>query len=462
MTGIDAFIAANRFGLGPRPGELAAIAKNPKGWVAAQITPPEKTPDLLSTFSSSRERQNAIAKASEDQDRKAGRVRAREIARDQFRPELAAIYNHRITTTSPFRERMVNFWTNHFSVSIGKGFMPTFAAAYPREAIRPYVFSKFSDLLVAAVLHPAMLVYLDNARSVGPNSFVGGRRKRRALNENLGREVLELHTMSVKGGYTQADVIALSKGLTGWSTEYFARWPARREARQIFGNDIIIDAGVSRFYSPLHEPGSKTLLGKTYKDSGPRQAVLMLQDLARHPSTAQFIATKLVRHFVGDAPPESIVAEVARAYKNTDGDLAAVTRTLINIEEVWASPLPKVKTPQDFVVSGLRALGVNDIARPNRVFNPLSQMGQQPFSAPSPEGWPDTAEAWVAPGSLMRRIEWAKASAVRYGAKADPNAIIEETIAPVLSNETRRMVNGAPSGVDAIAFILASREFQRR
>lgn len=461
MTNIGAFIAANRFGLGARPGELNAIAPDPKGWITRQITSAADKPALLSSFSSSRERLNDIAEAGKE-DRKAGRMRAREIARDQFRPEVLAVFNHRLTTPTPFRERMVNFWTNHFSVSVGKSFLPTLVSTYQREAIRPHVFSKFSDLLTAAVLHPAMLVYLDNTRSVGPKSFVGSRRSRRALNENLGRELLELHTMGVNGGYTQEDVIALSQALTGWNIDYYARWPARRQARETFGDNIIIDAGISQFYSPLHEPGPKTLLGKKYSVDGARQAVEMIQDLARHPSTAQFIATKLVRYFVNDTPPPDAVAKIARIFTESDGDLAVVTRALVDLDEVWATPLPKVKTPQDFVVAGLRALGVDEITRPNRLLNPLSQMGQQPFTAPSPEGWPDNADAWVAPGSLMRRIEWARSAVVRYGNGLDPKTLVAQTIAPVLSTQTQRLINGAPSGVDAVAFILSSREFQRR
>ncbi|MEM9233830.1 MAG: DUF1800 domain-containing protein, partial [Pseudomonadota bacterium] len=327
-------------------------------------------------------------------------------------------------------------------------------------AIRPHIFGRFEDMLFAAETHPAMVIYLDNILSVGPNSLLSRRRKR-DINENLARECLELHTLGVDGGYTQADVEALAAILTGWAVENqrYARQSARLEKR--LGRPVAEYYGAGTFIVPMHEPGPKTLLGKIYREAGADEFRAVTKDLTAHPSTARFIATKLVRHFVADNPPEADVNRIADVFRDTRGDLGAVSRAVVELDSAWANALPKAKTPQEFVVACQRALDREGISA-STLNGVLTPMGQQPLSAPSPQGWPDNAEAWVAPGSLMRRIEFARSLAARVGNRLDPDIFLEMTIGDVAGDETRRLVRGAPSGEEAIAFILASREFQRR
>ena len=211
----------------------------------------------------------------------------------------------------------------------------------------------------------------------------------------------------------------------------------------------------------MHEPGPKTILGRTYREEGVNEAKAVMHNLGRHPSTARFIATKLVRHFVADDPPSASVDRIARVFQETDGDLAEISRALVDLDTVWKEPLPKVKTPYELVISTLRALDFHDpTLRILRV--PLETMGQQPFNAPSPQGWPDKASHWVAPEALLRRIEWLRAISSRVPATVKPAVLFEQLIGPVAFAETKQMVDLAPSGDAAVALILAAAEFQRR
>lgn len=458
MTTKDAFIAAHRFGLGPRPGELARMKKAPRDWVKAQIGARQEMPLALTGYPSSRDRLVAMMAVADGN--KAAVKKSGQLAREIALPELVAQYSVRLTSETSFVERMVAFWGNHFSVDRRKGLNRSIASAFASEAIRPHIFGKFEDMLFAAETHPAMLIYLDNILSVGPNSIFGKRRKR-DINENLARETLELHTLGVDGGYTQQDVEALAAILTGWAipNQRFAKQAARLEKR--LGRPVAEEFGYGTFVFPLHEPGPKTLLGKTYKETGAEEFRQVTKDLARHPSTARFIATKLVRHFVADDPPKRDVDRIAKVFAETKGDLAAVTRAVVDLDSVWATPLPKAKTPQEFVVASLRALG-RDKINVMQLNGILLAMGQQPLAAPSPQGWPDRAEDWVSPGGLMRRIEYARELAGKVGNRLNPDQFMAWTLGEVASDETRALVRGAPSGEEAIAFILASREFQRR
>ena len=210
---------------------------------------------------------------------------------------------------------------------------------FEREAIRPNVLGKFSDMLLAVVAHPAMLNYLNNMTSFGPNSRMGKRRNR-GLNENLAREILELHTLGVNGGYTQKDVIALAKIITGWTIT-----PAK------------MGGGGFQYIDVIHEPGTHILLGKSYPQNGQQQGIDALRDLAHHPSTARFIATKLARHFIADNPPDSTIKHLEKVFKKTDGDLKAMAETLIELPEIEKYPLSKIKTPYELIISTMRLLG---------------------------------------------------------------------------------------------------------
>ncbi|MDU8927434.1 DUF1800 domain-containing protein [Alisedimentitalea sp. MJ-SS2] len=454
MQQLETFIALNRFGLGPAPGEAAIAAPDPRGWIADQITPAPRLPATLRGFRSSAaifaEVYAARRIGPSDETTAMAKDRRKTLAR-----EIMARAQAMIDTPTPFAERMVLFWSNHFTVSGTKGIIRNSIPGYEREVVRPHIFGRFADMLRAASRHPVMLTYLDNHVSLGENSRVGKRRLNRTggtktLNENLAREILELHTLGVNGGYDQADVIELSKALTGWSHDGVGSKKASYTIQGRF-----------KFRPAFHEPGPKTVLGKTYGEAGADEGARILDDLARHPSTARFIATKLVRHFVADTPPAEAVDSIARVFLDTDGDLAQVSRALIALPQVWANPLPKVKTHYELVISTHRLTGNRD-AKPRDLLQPLREFGQIPFAAPSPAGWGDSAADWLAPEALMRRIEWIRRYASTLPTTLDPTLVLEDALGPVASSETRTWVARAPSGDEAIAMILASPEFQRR
>ena len=305
----DAVTATFRFGLGPRPGELAQAAADPRGWLLAQLDGdpgplpgedalPASAAVVTAFVDARREAREGMAEA---------RREFRMSALDVYREEVRARVAEGVRTAAPFRERLVLFWSNHFTVSARRPELLGLAGAFEREAIRPNVTGSFLDLLRAVVRHPGMLVYLDNARSVGPGSPAGQRRDR-GLNENLARELMELHTLGVDGGYTQADVTQLARILTGWSVD---------------------EDGGFRFRELTHEPGPKVLLGRTYPEAGVDEGEAALAALARHPSTARHVATRLARHFAADDPPPALVDRLAARFLATDGDLPSVYRTLV-------------------------------------------------------------------------------------------------------------------------------------
>src|SRR5215470_1340348 len=331
----EAFIALNRFGLGAAAGDLERVARDPRGWLTDQLARPAALPPELSGFASGSDHARDLVNAIQD----------KSIEKEKFHQEAHTLYVEEvgqrtlaaIHTQTPLVERLTRFWSNHFTVSItGKPILAVLVGAFEREAIRPYVTSRFHDMLHAVVSHPAMLIYLDNATSVGPNSR-GGRMRDKGLNENLARELLELHTLGVDGGYTQADVQELAKILTGWSV----------------GRPKSDEAGQFRFHPLIHEPGDKTLLGKRYGAAGMAEGEAALLDLARHPAAARHIATKFARHFIADQPPPAAVDRLARVFHDSDGDLGALTRAAIAAPEPWVDPLAKVKTPQELVTSAL-------------------------------------------------------------------------------------------------------------
>ena len=450
MATLDAFIAANRFGLGARPGELAEIGRDPRGWIGAQIAAPADAPATLENVPSSAAILVKVG-AMRSQESKDTKRMARKALRQIAVRLMLMRTRQQVLSARPFRDRMVNFWLNHFTVSAIKFPIGPLAIPYQREAIEPHVFGRFEDMLLAVVRHPAMLRYLDNLASVGPNSRVGKRRER-GLNENLAREILELHTLGVNGGYSQGDVTSFAKMLTGWSS----RRPGKLARRS---GTLPIDA--FKFRPALHEPGAKTLLGKSYAESGEDEAIAALKDLARHPATATFIARKLARHFVADDPPQASIDRLARIFLDSGGDLARVCAALIDDGAVWAEALAKVKAPYELVVSAMRATAYD---RPpgRQLLRSFAVLGQSPWHARSPQGWPDRAEDWLSPEALMRRIEWSRSFAARAAGTRSPQAIVDDTIGPVIAPLTQEAIDAQPSEEEAVALILASREFQRR
>jgi uncharacterized protein (DUF1800 family) len=446
-----AVIAANRFGLGPRPGELAAIGSDPKGWLKAQLTVSSALPATIAALPGTEARLAALPPAmGSGEEAQKNLVQAiLKNAREQVPQDTAARLQAAITTKAPFVERLVAFWSNHFTVS---GLRPVAAGLigpYEAEAIRPHLFGHFADLLKAATLHPAMLLYLDNATSVGPNSRAGTRRGK-GLNENLARELMELHTLGVDGGYTQSDVTELAKILTGW-TIHRPGQPQRAIAAQ---------RGGAVFIPTVHEPGDKTLLGKRYSDQGQDEADAALDDLARRPATARFIATKLARHFIADDPPAGAVTALAETFTKTDGNLGAVYARLIDFDPAWAGE-GKYRTPYDWVVAIFRAFAADDPDRARRAVQAVNQLGQRLYFAPSPAGWPDDSASWLAPESLLARVDYAEAVGRTKG-ESDPMQLAELSVGASLTPESKVAIQRAPSRGDAVALLLVSPEFLRR
>jgi uncharacterized protein (DUF1800 family) len=474
-------IALNRFGLGARQGDQPP--GDPKRWLLEQLGHFEARPRALAQVPARSEVIDQLGAYLQAQ-RMAGRARRqmqpasmpkpvanqanpvadplkkylRQSIREDYLVMNSARLDSALTTTAPFVERLVHFWANHFAVSVDKLPVIGLAGLLEFEAIRPRVLGRFSDMLLAVEQHPAMLVYLDQAQSIGPNSQAGqyiGRvgGKQGGLNENLAREIMELHTLGVRTGYSQADVTEFARALTGWTVSGLARGPARR---MIGGTP-----GQFQFADIMHEPGARTIMGKRYAQVGEEQARTILLDLAASPATAKHLATKLARHFAGDEPPPQLVDRLARAYLASGGDLPTVYRALIQASEVWAPQPLKFKNPWEWSVSALRALGVSNL-EPALAAGLLKQLGQPTWQPGSPAGWDDIAASWAGPDALVRRVEVAQRLADRAGSAIDPRQLAQKMFPGSLSGSTQNVIARAESPVEGLALLLVSPEFVRR
>lgn len=491
-TGNAATMAVNRFGLGARPGELAQ-AGNPRNWLEQQVAHGSDTGPLFGGLPSSLDylreaaqlqearravRDNAAAQRAvigeapqqpgSGPDQKAALDQAlkpyREQEREQFLAEAAARYQSAVTTATPFIERLVYFWSNHFAVSTDKGPARLLAAPMEREAIRPHVTGRFADMLVAVESHPAMLVYLDNQRSTGPDSKIGERIAARlaregnadkgkagGLNENLGREAMELHTVGVNAGYTQADVTEFARALTGWSIP--------------FEHDFKVGSPQSAFvFRPnAHEPGARRVLGRTFAEGGVEQGRAILEFLAHQPATARHLALKLARHFVSDQPPPALVERLAHSYLTHDTSLAAVYRALIASPEAWSANARKFRTPQDFVIAALRAGQIDVSTKPQPVLGLLRNLGEPMFEPRSPAGFNDGSANWIDADALWKRVQAAEALAARFPAHdAAPIDLAHSVLGPLLDEDTAQAIRRAESKRQAWALMLAAPAFQWR
>lgn len=458
---LRAAIAVTRFGLGARPGEIAEARSDPQGFLHAQIRP--QGADLPRTDGETSAQRVAAVRALRGEQAKArgdGVERdpvemAQRLLREDAGGDFLARVQLATTTEAGFRERWALFWANHFTVSANKLVTATVVGPFETEAIRPHAFSRFETLLTAAATHPAMLLYLDQAQSIGPNSPAAGFLKRRGgaggrmggLNENLAREILELHTVGVDGGYTQADVTEFARAMTGVSIG------GPREGPALTGAPVFRDAA--------HEPGARTVMGVRYAQSGQAQSAAILADLAARPQTARFVCTKIARHFVSDAPPPELVDRLLRAWIESGGRLDHVARALIAAPEAWAPEAAKFKTPYEFVVSSWRAAGGAPRQVP-QVAPGLTMLGQKPFSPPSPKGWPDDAATWAAPDAIVKRITWAQAFSAAAVRDRDPKALAAEALGARLTPAAATGVARAESRAEGFALMLMSPEFQRR
>ncbi len=427
-------IASHRFGLSQI--SLASVGPDPRAWVLGQL----RRPVLFDTAGLSdsvqvTELMRGLRQNADPQSEERKRLRESNLL------ALRRRWQHQIVSTTPVYERWVMFWANHFTVAATKGATQGMVWPFENEAIRPNATGRFAALLRASTVHPGMLLYLDNAQSIGPNSRAGQRRAR-GLNENLARELLELHTVGVRSGYTQADVRELARLLTGWTT----------------GRAEQSDAG---FVRALHDPGPKTVLGRTYAE-GPEALDAVLNDLARHPATAEHVADKLVRHFVADDPPPALVQAVARRFRDTDGDLLQTADALFGHDLAWAPHRPgKARRPEELLLAAHRLLQM-PMGTPEREIAALTTMGQPIGRAPSPQGWPDQQDDWLGPDALLKRVEWAVAMGRSAGNLADARQLGDLAWGPMLSADTRTQIARAESGAQALTLLLASPEFQRR
>lgn len=450
-------VALNRFGLGARPDEPAPA--DPPRWLLSQLEtydalpapwkPAARTPALVETWLT---QQRAVRLAPEGQ-RSGIREAYLRKGRDEYVATVGARINSALQTDTPFVERLVHFWSNHFAVSVDKLLVVGLAGGFEADAIRPHVLGRFEDLLLAAVRHPAMLLYLDQAQSIGPGSAAGQRalarqQGGRGLNENLAREILELHTLGVRSGYTQEDVTQFARALTGWTLP---------------GDEPGEGAEATfRFASALHEPGVRTVLGRSYANTGEQQARAILHDLAAAPATAVHIATKLARHFVADDPPQALVQRLADTFTRTGGDLTSLYRELVASPHAWRPAPAKFKSPWEWSVSSLRAMGRREMA-PMQSTNLLNQLGQPVWRPGSPAGYDDLTATWAAPDALIRRVETAQRFADQAG-----NAVDARWLAPrvlpggALSEATAGAIARADSAGTALALLLVAPEFLRR
>ncbi|MBV9558210.1 MAG: DUF1800 family protein [Pseudolabrys sp.] len=478
----QAAAAFHRFGFAPKPGTLAAFSSDPRAALLAELDKPNagkiNNDDLLTSGEAARAAFDFRQERKADRLAKRAEQEAERNARNNPPPNeppkadmaSAAVPDKTMADAKPkqqpgvpqqiyleearartdaalaadigLAERLVWFWSNHFCVSADKGPVRPLCGAFEREAIRPHIAGNFADMLMAVESHPAMLLYLDNARSFGPDSIAGQRRSK-GLNENLAREILELHTLGVRTGYSQDDVTNFAKIITGWSIV-----PPKQD-----------NGGAFVFNDRMHQPGPQRVMDRDYDDRGFEQGRAVLLRLATHPATAKHVATKLARHFVADDPPQALVDRLAKRFAETKGDLKDVTKALVTAPEIADAPRTKLRKPSEWLVSYLRATGINPTeVRP--LIQAQNSLGEPLWRPPAPNGFSDDSAAWM--DGLAQRLDIANVFARRVGDLVDPESVAEATFGPLLSNDTRETLRRAESRPQAIAMLLMSPEMQRR
>ena len=493
----SASIALNRFGLGARPGD--EVPGDPSRWLLNQLDRFQPRPPAIAAaptsaavasrlvafydgndalrrqFGPRKQVRAQLASATgqvsmavpvpgpgggmpammDDPYRDARQAAGRDM-RASYAAGVAARADAALATDTPFAERLVHFWANHFAVSAERLELVGLAGTLEAEAIRPHLTGRFADLLLAVEQHPAMLLYLDQAVSVGPDSALGQRVAARGvrkvgLNENLAREIMELHTLGVRTGYTQGDVTEFARALTGWT----AAGIGRRGQGGIAGQP-----GAFAFAPALHEPGDRTIVGRRYPAGGEEQARAVLAKLARSPATATHLATKLARHFAGDTPPPAMVARLRAAYLRSDGDLPTVYRAMVASPEAWVAAPVKFRTPWEWAIASHRALGVQQV-QPGTIVGLMNQLGQPVWKPGQPVGYDDVAGSWAAPDAVMRRVEAAERFAARAPA-VDARALATQLFPGAVSPATEQAIARAESPAQALALLLVAPEMMRR
>jgi len=442
--------ALSRFGLGARPGDRQEIGNDAVSWAKNQLsgyaddsTATEGRPttkDVAKLIYDVRRLQLVQSKGTMDVE--AQLQEARRKLTETYLGDISARLKQGFETSTPVIERFVRFWSNHFAISAENKLVAPLVGAFEREVVRKNLNGSFHDLLLAAESHPAMVVYMNNERSTGPNSLVG-KRTGLGLNENFAREIMELHTIGVDGGYNQDDVTSFANILTGWTVE--------------FRSPDTADFGEFTFDKNRHEPGAQTVMGKRYSARGVNQAKAVLRTLARHPSTARFLATKLARHFVSDDPPESAIRALEQVFINTGGDLPSLYRAIIDLPEAWTEAGAKFRMPEDYLIATGRAVGF-PAAYETYLYGIPAEMGQQTYAASGPNGWEDTANDWITGFGMLRRADVAVALAGAANS-GDASSLMENLYGDNLSAETRNALRAASNPVLSTALALASPEF---
>lgn len=467
MTSMQAASAANRFGLGARPGDWQAIGSDPRGWLQTQLQPAPlpaalaELPDsraTLDAFHALRMQRGQARGAATDPALLAAKKAAQREARQALQRELVVRQGVAVGCDDGFRERLVRFWSNHFAISVDKGRAAPFAGPMEREAIRPRLCGRFVDLLLAVTRHPGMLVYLDNVQSIGADSRLGVASRRRAgrqpgasargLNENLAREIMELHTLGVEGGYTQGDVVEFARAITGWGLA----------APQAPGREVFA------FRAAAHQPGARQVLHRRFGQEGEQQGVAILHMLAVHPATARHVSLQLARHFIADAPPPTLVQRMAKAWLDSEGHLPTVYRAMLDDDAAWQPDARKFKTPDDFCVSALRACGLSGQDVLAMAVRLQAQLGQPVFQPRSPAGFGDVAADWGGPDALFKRVQAAQAIAERLpdSQGITPLVLGGMALGSGLDAQTAAALRRAESVQQGVALLLASPAFQWR
>lgn len=471
-------MAAMRFGYGFAPGQDAPrdadalIAQVQDGADSDVLFPDGGVAGARARMLDTLAELAEVRKAGDDDKAEMRRAINKRIAAAFARNGILRVCQAVVSPTG-FNERLATFWCNHFAIGAQKATaLRWLAPLYEVEVVRPKLGGSFRNLLQAAIRHPAMLIYLDQTRSLGPQS-AAAKRGGGGLNENLGRELIELHTLGAEGPYGQGDVRSAALVLTGLTVQRKAMKTTFREARA--------------------EPGELQVLNTAY-DGLPseRRTLALLDDLADHPATAQHICRKLVRHFIADDPPEPIVSAMTQVWKETDGDLTAVYAAMLDHPRSWQEDGAKMKTPFDFVVSGLRALGAGDgffdqqaeagdemdadaagdgppepaDRRRNQIraltLAALRGMGQPVWLPPSPAGFSDDSATWLSPSQLSLRIAWARRASGAVALEQEPRAFLKAALADAARENTITLVSRAPDRRTGLALALASPEFNRR
>jgi len=449
-------IAVNRFGYGARGDELAHAKPDPKKWLLSQLQTigfNDKHPTSSDVFvaHAKYQKQKKLMKkqlkkapASQRQQRdKNNNSRVKNTVRQTYITMTADSLKQIIVSEYSVSWRLLDFFSNHFSVSTAGRLMIGLSPTLEREAIAPNLLGNFAEMLLAVEQHPAMLIYLNNEKSFGANSRLA-KKKKVGLNENLAREIMELHTLGVDGGYSQSDVIELAKAISGWSV---------KNAKKERGTGFI-------FRSYGHEPGPRMLLGKKYLQQGVKQGQQMLRDLAMHPKTANYVCAKIAHHFVSENPSPSLINKMQKTWLNNQGNIKQVMITMFNAEEAWLDGPQKYKSPRDFIISAYRAIAPKRLYD-KALFYALNNLGQTPFNAGSPAGFSDDESHWLGASALMARVEWSSLVSAKMK-RVNAEQVMSTALGNSISQHTYQMVMRAESRQQASTLLLMSPEFQRR